>query len=114
LGPFLESSVASIILQASSSAAGVKFTGLRVVRPKISRFDWKSGVDNLGVAESSTGLGKTFGPAVASVGTRLEPAGDSWANAGRLPTRPMAADMTNTAIADRNNLVTVICILISF
>jgi hypothetical protein len=104
-----------MILQASSSAVGVKFTGLRVGRPKISYFARNSGVENLGVAKSTnTGLGKTFDADMVLIGTRLEPAGNSWADAGRLPTRPMAANMTNTAIADGNILVTVFCILISF
>jgi hypothetical protein len=101
-----------MILQASSSAAGVKLPGLRMSLPKISCLVWNIGVDNPGVTESTnTGLGKPFGSAIVLVGTRLALAGSSWAGAGELPIIPMAVDITNTAIGERNSFFTVLCIL---
>jgi hypothetical protein len=101
-----------MILQASSSAAGVKMSGLRMGLPKISRFVWNIGVDNPGVTESTnTGLGKPFGSAMVLVGTRLAVAGSSWAGAGELSIIPMAVDTSNTANGERNSLLTMLCIL---
>jgi hypothetical protein len=45
------------------------------------------------------------------VGTRLAVVGSSWAGASELPIIPMAVDITNTAIGERNSLLTVLCIL---
>jgi hypothetical protein len=101
-----------MILQASSSAAGVNLPGLRMGLPKISRFVWNIGVDNPGVTESTKiGLGEPFGSAMVLVGTRLAVAGSSWAGDGELPIIPMAVDTSNTAIGERNSLLTVLCIL---
>jgi hypothetical protein len=100
-----------MILQASSSATGEKFPGLSMGLPKISCLVWNIGVDNPGFTESTNaGLGKPFGSAMVLAGTRLAVAGSSWAAAGELPIIPMAVDITNTAIGERNNLLTVLCI----
>jgi hypothetical protein len=101
-----------MILQASSSAAGVKLPGLRMGLPKISCLVWNIGVDNPGVTEpTNAGLGKPFGSAMVLDGTRLAVAGSSWADVGELPIIPMAVDITNTAIGERNSLLTVLFIL---
>jgi hypothetical protein len=73
--------------------------------PKISCLVWNIGVDNPGFTESTNaGLGKPFGSAMVLAGTRLAVAGSSWAAAGELPIIPMAVDITNTAIGERNSL----------
>jgi len=80
--------------------------------PKISSLVWNIGVDNPGVTESTNiRLGKPFGSAMVLIGARLAAAGSSWAGAGELPIIPMAVDITNTAIGERNSLLTVLCIL---